>query len=606
MKKRIDTLRKKVFRHKILAECQQEKAEVIEKENTHAPFRTDLLPKLLETLYKKCTTNIERNVIKKIVNDPLVKSYKLKTRWARYLGLKGRIRNPAAKTKKQKYIADKIEQFFLRDDISRATAGKKETKTLNKTKMQKRLLLDTLKNIHKKFVNDTGLAISYATFIRRKPFYVLSPKLSDRDTCACRKHANMHFKFISLKKAYVLVFYNNLKEAVKATVCDKKSRSCMYSECTVCAEKKINYDYSSTNQDANISWIEWNLKNHEYDKNGVKKVSKRMLKEIKQDSLKNLTEKFETEFKAYKVHLFNITHQYSTYRELKDNLKSNEMILHCDFSENYACKMHQDVQAVHFGGSQHQISLHTSVLYKNNEKAQCFCTFSDSKSHTPEAIWAHLQPILIYIQDNYPAVTCLHIYSDGPSSQYRQKKNFFLFNSVMHHFGLNGTWNYFEASHGKGAADGVGGYIKRLLDRKVLHGIDINTAQDAYTHTKDTCIEVYNIEESEIEEITDNYKEGLNSLIAVPNTMKIHQILTNIDKNIISYPENVSLISEKINHSENIAPASSEEIFGIQSTKKVVERSHPTPKVTILESVKIVMMNINFTKYNYAASANGE
>lgn len=29
------------------------------------------------------------------------------------------------------------------------------------------------------------------------------------------------------------------------------------------------------------------------------------------------------------------------------------------------------------------------------------------------------------------------------------------------------TWNFFEASHGKGAPDGVGGALKKLADRIV-------------------------------------------------------------------------------------------------------------------------------------------
>ena len=45
-----------------------------------------------------------------------------------------------------------ISQFYVRDDVSRTTAGKKETITRNKMKMQKRFALDTLENLHRKFV----------------------------------------------------------------------------------------------------------------------------------------------------------------------------------------------------------------------------------------------------------------------------------------------------------------------------------------------------------------------------------------------------------------------------------------------------------------------
>lgn len=44
-------------------------------------------------------------------------------------------------------------------------------------------------------------------------------------------------------------------------------------------------------------------------------------------------------------------------------MDKTEAMLHVDFSENYGCKYAAEVQSAHFGGSKPQISLHTSVLY---------------------------------------------------------------------------------------------------------------------------------------------------------------------------------------------------------------------------------------------------
>lgn len=46
------------------------------------------------------------------------------------------------------------------------------------------------------------------------------------------------------------------------------------------------------------------------------------------------------------------------------------------------------------------------------------------------------------------------------------------------------TWNFFEASHGKGAPDGVGGALKRSADRIVAHGRAIPDAQSLYNELK--------------------------------------------------------------------------------------------------------------------------
>jgi len=45
--------------------------------------------------------------------------------------------------------------------------------------------------------------------------------------------------------------------------------------------------------------------------------------------------------------------------------------------------------------------------------------------HGPIGIWAHLKPVLSFVRDQYPAIRHLTFWSDGPSSQYKQKGNFF-------------------------------------------------------------------------------------------------------------------------------------------------------------------------------------
>lgn len=73
--------------------------------------------------------------------------------------------------RRRKMRIEKIRKFYNRDNISRATAGKKETKTKYKEKIQRIYLLDTIKNLHKKY-EDNGGKTSYSSFLRHRPFYV--------------------------------------------------------------------------------------------------------------------------------------------------------------------------------------------------------------------------------------------------------------------------------------------------------------------------------------------------------------------------------------------------------------------------------------------------
>ena len=50
---------------------------------------------------------------------------------------------------------------------------------------------------------------------------------------------------------------------------------------------------------------------------------------------------------------------------------------------------------------------------------------SDSLEHGPAVIWTHLDTVLNAIKTNHPQIDTLHLFSDGPSTQYREKGNFF-------------------------------------------------------------------------------------------------------------------------------------------------------------------------------------
>ncbi len=129
----------------------------------------------------------------------------------------------------------------------------------------------------------------------------------------------------------------------------------------------------------------------------------------------------------------------------------------------------------------------------------------------------------------------IHFFSDGPSTQYQQKKNFFLFSTRL--FDLNfvaGTWSFFESSHGKGAADGVGGSLKRKANDYVAYGKDIPDARTLFETLKDNSeVKIFFITEVEIKNIL---KLIPNDLKAVDGTKKIHQICANVRGPILHRP----------------------------------------------------------------------
>ena len=58
--------------------------------------------------------------------------------------------------------------------------------------------------------------------------------------------------------------------------------------------------------------------------------------------------------------------------------------------------------------------------------------------------------------------------SDGCAAQYKNRKNFINLCYHMDDFGVPAEWHFFATSHGKTAADGVAGTLKRLATKASL------------------------------------------------------------------------------------------------------------------------------------------
>ncbi|KAA0721693.1 hypothetical protein E1301_Tti014312 [Triplophysa tibetana] len=158
---------------------------------------------------------------------------------------------------------------------------------------------------------------------------------------------------------------------------------------------------------------------------------------------------------------------------------------------------------------------------------QSYATISSSLRHDERAIWAHIEPLLKDVRERCsPPPTTLHVMSDGPVTQYRNKKNFYLLSTVPFLSGIKRvTWNFAEKSHGKGAPDGVGGAVKRVADSAVQGGADVQTPEHLYKllKEKESSIKYYWISDEDIK----RYDEALpDSVLAVKGTLKIHQVTT--------------------------------------------------------------------------------
>ena len=177
----------------------------------------------------------QRQMIAKLTSSLLLKKYRLQKHALKSIGMTvrtARLLGSTADTlpysrmkhnsETQKFT-QRVTAFYLRDDNSKMTPGKKDSITRFKQKMQKRFLLDMMSQLHKKYLSENPFgSMSYTLFCKLHPFWVLPPTLADRDTCPYKKHANLQFQANHLLQMEVLDVAEKSTESIaSALACDR-------------------------------------------------------------------------------------------------------------------------------------------------------------------------------------------------------------------------------------------------------------------------------------------------------------------------------------------------------------------------------------------------
>jgi hypothetical protein len=373
--------------------------------------------------------------------------------------------------KKKVFLAVKnvVKNFFEQDDVSVQAPGKKDCITQAKEKKQKRYLCNSMKFLHRKFCVENNFVISYLSFCKLKPFWIVSKKVSERDTCVCKQCENMSLLHAALKKEKI--FHDDLQSVIEKEICcEKPTVDCYFRKCPACVKKEISVN--EFDGERLVHYDAWKAI-QEPDTNG--KTYRRIVKKRIFCKQHELVDEFFNQLSAYMDHVARIRHQYSTLKNLKSNLTTDDVYLHIDFSENYSCKYNREIQSCHFGGNRLQLTLHTGILYP--EKL-CFCTITKDLRHDAVAVWSHLAPVL----SEYRHAKTIHFVSDSPSAQYQNKSMFhIMFTKIIPMFPdlEEFSWDFSESGHGKGPADGVGGVVKRTCDQMVsLNVQDISNFEE--------------------------------------------------------------------------------------------------------------------------------
>ena len=228
-------------------------------------------------------------------------------------------------------------------------------------------------------------------------------------------------------------------------------------------------------------------------------------------------------------------------------MENNEDIamLQMDFSENYTARWQYEIQPAHYGAN--QITIYCACFW-HGSNIKSSVVVSNDLSHTKDSIMKFLDVLMPTLLND--KIQTLHIWADGPSSQFKNKYMVNALPWMIKRYGINIQWNYFASSHGKGAVDGVGCSIKRQVFEKVKQRrAEVRDAASFFQCARKYSSNIY-VHLVDINEITQYVSENVATVFEgamdKPGIAKIHCVTGNaqLDDVCLTHYTNFSNDSE--------------------------------------------------------------
>ena len=426
-------------------------------------------------------------------------------------------------------VKNLVREFWKSDEISRICPSAKDFLRIRneegiKESVQKRLVLMNLKEAFALYKSDeTNPCIGFSTFAELRPKNcILAGASSTHSVCVCIYHQNakLQFSALGLKKMYY-------KDLLEKAVCDVNNRNCMLQICKKFPKEKGVKDFLMSLETVtdkefdNIKYKQWvstdrcNLiENIEHFDQFIDSLCKKIV--------------------ALTRHHFTAKKQSEFLKYLKENMGLTELIIVCDFSENYCFIIQDEIQGFHWVN--HQCTLHPFVIYfkdpeTNETKHESFCFLSPNTTHNTIMVYTFLKTLIPYLKNSKPLINKVHYFTDGSSAQY---KNLYNFNNICKHmddFALKCEWHFFASCHGKSSCDGIGAIVKRSVSKASLQRVfqkQILTPEDMFQYCNENLnknIKFFYTSNDEIEAVSNTLQERFSKSIQVPGTRKYHKFV---------------------------------------------------------------------------------
>ena len=115
-------------------------------------------------------------------------------------------------------------------------------------------------------------------------------------------------------------------------------------------------------------------------------------------------ELFNEQVKILKAHLFVKRTQNTHYNRLKENVETNEFIIHVDYSESYEDKEQDEIQSASFGHNSFSIFVATHAgLIHDTLFSENVTVTSEATDHSRIAAFSCINMIIDSLQKTFPS-----------------------------------------------------------------------------------------------------------------------------------------------------------------------------------------------------------
>lgn len=449
--------------------------------------------------------------------------------------------NPRGGRKLPAETENLVQDFYLREDISRIMPGKKDFISVKlddgkRTHIQKQLLLCNIDELYQRFKDEyPNIKVGLTKFFTLRPKQcILAGDSGTHMVCVCTYHQNVKLMLnggdIANLTAGSAMQLSSYKDCLRQMMCPNPTLTCHLmttktppnERCNSCPglsaireHLKIQFD---NNQVTEVQFEKW-------DGTDRYTISTRLL------SSDSFVDELCDALDLLKPHAYIAEQQAVYFKTLKETIDEGQILVQCDFAENYSFIVQDAAQSFHWNNA--QATLLTSVFYYrdgNEVKHGSIVMISDDLKHDTATFYAFQKLLHKHLLEKSIVGSKIIYITDGASQHFKNRFNFVNLFYYKEDFNADAELHFHATSHGKGPCDGLGGNLKRLAARASLQlppSKAIITPMRLYEWAKSSLKQtaIYFCSKDDIERQRIFLEPRFASTVTISGTKKFHSFI---------------------------------------------------------------------------------